>query len=102
MCLSSAMISIIACRLRRSGALSCHSAKEASMADKIVKSDAEWQAQLTPEQYRIARKKGTERAFTGEYWNEHRSGTYTCVCCGPDLFASDTKFERGTGWPGFY
>ncbi|HVA12964.1 MAG TPA: peptide-methionine (R)-S-oxide reductase MsrB [Stellaceae bacterium] len=70
--------------------------------DKIEKSDSEWQAQLTPEQFQIARKKGTERAFTGEYWNEHRAGTYACVCCGQELFASDTKFESGSGWPSFY
>jgi len=66
------------------------------------KTDAEWQAQLTPEQYRIARKKGTERAFTGEYWDTHTPGTYVCVCCGEPLFDSGTKFESGSGWPSFY
>jgi peptide-methionine (R)-S-oxide reductase len=69
--------------------------------EKIEKSDAEWQAQLTSEQFRVARKKGTERAFTGAYWNEHRAGIYTCACCGQELFASDTKYDSGSGWPSF-
>jgi peptide-methionine (R)-S-oxide reductase len=71
------------------------------MADKITKSDAEWRAQLTPEEYQIARKKGTERAFTGAYWDAKTPGVYACACCGQELFTSDTKFDSGTGWPSF-
>jgi peptide-methionine (R)-S-oxide reductase len=70
--------------------------------DQLPQTDAEWRERLTPEQFEVARKAGTERAFTGEYWDCHEDGTYTCVCCGMPLFSSKTKFESGSGWPSFY
>jgi peptide-methionine (R)-S-oxide reductase len=72
------------------------------MSEKIFKSDAEWRAQLTPEQYRVLRQQGTERPFTGQYVHTKTPGIYACAACGQQLFASDTKFESGTGWPSFW
>ena len=71
------------------------------MGDKIRRSGEEWRRLLTPEQYRIAREGGTERAFTGDYWDCHQTGTYVCACCGTPLFGSTDKYDSGSGWPSF-
>jgi len=71
------------------------------MSDKLKKGDASWREQLTPEQYEVCRNRGTERAFTGRYWDSKEPGIYCCVCCGSELFDSSSKFDSGTGWPSF-
>ena len=72
------------------------------VTEKVTRTEAEWRQKLTPEQYHVSREAGTERAFTGKYWDNHDAGTYHCVSCGEPLFDSETKFDSGTGWPSFY
>lgn len=72
------------------------------MPEKIVKSETEWRQKLSDQEYRVTRKKGTEAAFSGRYWNSHDHGTYRCICCDQDLFHSTTKYDSGSGWPSFY
>jgi peptide-methionine (R)-S-oxide reductase len=78
------------------------STEHTPMARKVVKSEEEWRKTLTPEQFAVCRQKGTERAFTGKYWDNHEDGVYRCIACGAPLFSSESKFESGTGWPSFF
>ncbi|MHB8735487.1 MAG: peptide-methionine (R)-S-oxide reductase MsrB [Terriglobales bacterium] len=115
------LVGVVACRSSAAGAAALASAATPSrravrivefdrfghktgvvMAEKVIKSDEEWRKQLTAEQFQVARHAGTERAFSGQYWNLHDKGIYRCVCCGTALFSSETKFESGTGWPSFW
>lgn len=75
---------------------------DGKMANKVQKTEAEWMKELTPEQFQVARRKGTERAFSGKYWDHHEKGDYRCVCCGAELFSSEHKFDSGSGWPSFW
>jgi peptide-methionine (R)-S-oxide reductase len=104
--LSIAIATVVFSALSRAGRTQIEVGKSMSQesedAATVQKTDDEWRKQLTPEQFHVTRQKGTERAFTGEFWNEHRAGAYKCVCCGAPLFDSEQKFDSGCGWPSFY
>jgi peptide-methionine (R)-S-oxide reductase len=102
---SAVAVSLLLAGCGRTSAQSRAATTSTNMPEKIehiTKTDEEWRKQLTPEQYKVTRQKGTERAFTGALWNNHETGIYKCVCCDLPLFSSETKFESGTGWPSFW
>ena len=96
-----AMMVVAGCQRARTTSQPQPKERTTTMTDPTEKTDAQWREELTPEQYRVLREKGTERAFTGEYWNNKEEGTYVCAGCGEPLFASDAKYESGCGWPSF-
>ncbi len=95
-------IFLFSCLITSIALTSCAQKQQEQQKFAVAKTDAEWKKILTPEQFDVTRNEGTERAFTGIYWDNHEKGTYYCVCCGAPLFSSNTKFESGTGWPSFY
>lgn len=104
-CKMNYMKRLLAALLIISAAFGCNAQSKKNNVERkyaVAKTDAEWRKQLTPLQYDVTRKKGTETAYTGDTWNNHREGTYYCICCNQALFSSNTKFESGTGWPSFY